>query len=379
MEITIREVSTRSEIKKFIKFAHNHYKGNAYYVPTLVLEEMDTLSPKKNPAFEFCEHIYLMAYKNNVPVGRIAGIVNHRANEIWGEKKARFGWVEFTDEPGVSEALFNAVEKWAKSKGMNEIHGPMGFTDFDHEGMLIEGFDQLGTMASIYNYAYYPKHLEALGYGKDADWVEFRIKIQQNVPERYQRIAEIVQKKHNLNLVKFKSGKEIIKKGYGKKIFELLNVAYSHLYGYVPLTDKQIDYYLNLYIPMLRVDFVTLITDENDNAIAIGITIPSLSNALRKCWGKMLPFGFIHLLRTLKGKDKHDTVDLYLIAVRPDFQGKGVNALLFNDLTTRFHENGYYYAESNPELEINSRVQAQWEYYDNVLHKRRRAFTKKLV
>jgi len=378
MAITIKEVSERSELKKFVKFAHNHYRGNAYYVPTLVLEEIDTLSPKKNPAFKFCDCVFFMAYKNDVPVGRIAGIINHRSNEIWGQKKARFGWIEFTDEPEVSEALLHAVEQWAKSKDMDEVHGPMGFTDFDYEGMLIEGFDQLGTMASIYNYAYYPKHMKRLGYEKDADWVEFRIKIEENAPERYQRIAQIVQKKYDLNFKKFKNGKEIIKNGYGKKIFELLNQAYSSLYGYVPLTDKQIDYYVGMYIPMLRVDFITLITDKDDNAIAVGITIPSLSNALRKCWGKLLPFGFIHLLRALKGKDKHDTVDLYLIAVRPDYQGKGVNALLFNDLTARFYANGYYFAETNPELEINQKVQSQWESYENVQHKRRRAFVKTL-
>lgn len=378
MSISIKEISSLPEIKKFVKFAHRHYKGNPYYVPTLVMEETGTLNPKVNPAFEFCDYVYFMAYKDNVPVGRIAGMINNKANETWNQKHARFGWVEFTDDPEVSAALFNAVENWAKAKGMTALHGPMGFTDFDHEGMLIEGFDQLGTMASIYNYEYYPRHIERLGYVKDVDWVEFRIKTPTEVPERYKRIAEIVQKKHNLNVLKFKKAKDILNGGYGTKIFQLLNEAYAKLYGYVPLSNKQVDYYVKMYIPMLRLDFLTLITDQADNAIAVGIAIPSLSRALQKSKGKMLPFGFIHLFRALKGWDKHDTADLYLIAIRPDFQGKGVNALLFNDLTMRFQPNGYYYAESNPELELNNKVQSQWEYFEYKQHKRRRAFIKQL-
>ncbi|MDR2475850.1 MAG: N-acetyltransferase [Bacteroidales bacterium] len=378
MAISIKEISTRSEIRKFIKFAHRHYKGNPCYVPTLITEETDTLSPKKNPAFEFCDHIYYMAYKDGKPVGRIAGIINHRSNEIWNEKRARFGWVEFTDDSEVSRALFEAIENWAISKGATAIHGPLGFSDLDYEGMLIEGFDQLSTMVTIYNYSYYPSHIENLGYAKDADWIEFRIKTMKEVPERYLRVAEIARKRHNLTVRKFSSVKEIRENRYDRKIFHLLNESYAQLYGYVPLTDAQIEYYLKIYIPMLYLDFVTLVTDANDNAIAVGIAFPSLSRALQRCGGKLLPFGFIHLLRALKAKGRRDTVDLYLIGVRPDFQGKGVNALLFNDLSPRFYAKGFRYAESNPELETNLKVQLQWGSYEHVQHKRRRAYIKEL-
>ena len=376
MSVTIKEITTLSGIKRFVKFARNHYKGNPYYVPALVLEETETLNPKKNPAFEFCDHVYYMAYKDGKAVGRIAAMINRRANETWNQNHARFGWIEFTNDPEVSEALLKAVEDWAVQKGADAIHGPMGFTDLDHEGMLVEGFDQSGTMATIYNYDYYPAHLERLGYKKDSDWLEFRITLQDKAPERFNRVSEIIQKRYRLNVLKFKKTKDLLV--YGQRIFELLNTAYSPLYGYTPLTQKQIDYYIKMYITMLRPDFVTLVTDEKDDLIALGITIPSLSKALQKSGGKLLPFGFIRLLHTLKGKDKHDTVDLYLIAVRPDYQGKGVNSLIFSDLVPIFYQNGYYYAESNPELETNTKVQSHWEAFEHRQHKRRRAYIKKL-
>ena len=376
MSVIIKEITTRSDLKRFVKFAHKHYKGNPYYVPTLVLEEMDTLNPKKNPAFDFCDHAYFMAYKDGKAVGRIAGIINRKSNEIWNQNHARFGWIEFTDDHEVSEALLNAVEEWAEQKGADAVHGPIGFTDLDHEGLLIEGFDQLGTMATIYNYDYYPEHLERLGYQKDSDWIEYRITVPEKAPERFVKVSEIVKKRYQLNVLKLKNSKELLV--YGTRIFELLNAAYSKLYGYTALNQKQIDYYIKMYLPMLRLDFVTLITDADDNLICFGISIPSLSKALQKSKGKLFPFGFIRLLLTLKGKDKHDTVDLYLVAVRPDYQGKGVNALLFNDLVTTFYTNGYFYAESNPELETNTRVQSQWEGLERKQHKRRRAYIKKL-
>lgn len=376
MAVTIKEISTLSEIKQFVKFAHKHYKGNPYYVPTLVLEERDTLNPKKNPVFEFCDHVYYMAYKDGKAVGRIAGMINRRSNETWKQNHARFGWIEFTDDPEVSKALLQAVEEWAVKKGADTIHGPMGFTDLDHEGMLIEGFDQLGTMATIYNYEYYPVHMENAGYKKDNDWVEFRITIPNAIPDRYNRVAEIVQKKYQLNVLNFKRAKDILP--YGQRIFELLNEAFSPLYGYVPLTQKQIDYYIKIYISMLRPELVTLITDPDDNLICFGISIPSMTEALQKSKGKLLPFGFIHLLRALKGKNKNDTVDLYLIAVRPDFQGKGVNALLFRNFIPVYYENGFRFAESNVELETNTKVQSQWDIFEHRLHKRRRAYIKEL-
>ena len=375
MSVIIKEVSGKKELKQFVKFSIDLYKNNPYYVPGLIDEEMVTLDKTKNPAFEVCEAIYFLAYKDGKIVGRIAGMINRPSNEVWNQKRARFGFVDFIDDNEVVDALFKAVEDWARKKGMEEIHGPMGFTDMDHEGMLIEGFDQIGTMATIYNYPYYPKQVERLGYGKDQDWHEFKIYIPDGVPEKHQRIGEIVKKKYGLKIRKFKSAKEIMP--YARPVFKTLTAAFAPLYGFAPLTDKQIDYYINMYIPMLRYDLVTLIVkEEDDSVVGFGISLPNLSKALQKARGRLLPFGWFHLLRALKSKPK--VIDLYLTGVLPEYQSKGVNALLFNDLIPVYKSIGAVYAESNPELETNSAVQAQWDYFKREHHKSRRAYIKKL-
>ena len=375
MTVFVKEISGKKELKKFIQFSIELYKGSSCFVPPLIDEEVCTLSPKTNPAFDFCEAVYYMAYRDDKPVGRIAGIINHQVNEKNGEKHARFGFVDFIDDPEVSQALFEAVEQWARSKGMTAIQGPLGFTDMDPEGMLIEGFDQIGTMATIYNYPYYPEHMTRLGYQKEIDWVEFKIYIPDAIPEKHQRISDIVQKKYNLKVLKFTKTKALIQ-GYGQKIFELVNHAYADLYGYSALTQRQMDYYIKMYISMLRLDNVTLIADPDNELVGVGIAVPSMARALQKSKGKLFPTGFYHLLKALKGQN--DVVDLLLVAVRPDYQNKGVNALLFSDLIPVFIRNGYKYAESNPELEINGKVQSQWQYFDYEQHKRRRAFIKAL-
>lgn len=375
MAVFVKEISGKKELKKFIQFSIELYKGSSCFVPPLIDEEVCTLSPKSNPAFDFCEAVYYMAYRDNKPVGRIAGIINHQVNEKNGEKHARFGFVDFIDDQEVSQALFEAVEQWARSKGMTAIQGPLGFTDMDPEGMLIEGFDQIGTMATIYNYPYYPEHMTKLGYQKEIDWVEFKIYIPDAIPEKHQRISDIVQKKYNLKVLKFSKTKALIQ-GYGQKIFELVNHAYADLYGYSALTQRQMDYYIKMYISMLRLDNVALIADPDNELVGVGIAVPSMARALQKSKGKLFPFGFYHLLKALKGQN--DVVDLLLVAVRPDYQNKGVNALLFSDLIPVFIQNGYKYAESNPELEINGKVQSQWQYFDYEQHKRRRAFIKTL-
>lgn len=375
MAVFVKEISGKKELKKFIQFSIELYKGSSCFVPPLIDEEVCTLSPKSNPAFDFCEAVYYMAYRDNKPVGRIAGIINHQVNEKNGEKHARFGFVDFIDDPEVSQALFEAVEQWARSKGMTAIQGPLGFTDMDPEGMLIEGFDQIGTMATIYNYPYYPEHMTKLGYQKEIDWVEFKIYIPDAIPEKHQRISDIVQKKYNLKVLKFSKTKALIQ-GYGQKIFELVNHAYADLYGYSALTQRQMDYYIKMYISMLRLDNVALIADPDNELVGVGIAVPSMARALQKSKGKLFPTGFYHLLKALKGQN--DVVDLLLVAVRPDYQNKGVNALLFSDLIPIFIQNGYKYAESNPELEINGKVQSQWQYFDYEQHKRRRAFIKTL-
>ena len=375
MAIEIRKIDTKGGLKKFVKWGIDLYKGNECFVPPLVMDDVNTLDPHNNPAFDFCESIYFMAYDDGKPVGRIAGIINNVVNEKTGKKTLRFGWVDFIDDPRVSEALFRAVEVWGRSKGMEEIVGPLGFSDMDPEGMLAEGFDQEGTMATIYNYPYYPKHLEAMGFEKEADWVEFRMTVPDGIPERYQRISDIIKRKYELSTPKYTSAKKLVK-DYGQEIFQLINEAYSELYGYSPLTPRQINRYISMYIPVLRLDNISLIVDKDKKLIGVGIAMPSMSKALIKCRGRMFPFGWIHLLKALRGQN--DVVDLLLVAVKPEYQSKGVNSLLFTDLIPCFIKNGYKFAESNPELELNQKVQSQWGYFETRQHKRRRAFRKSL-
>lgn len=375
MAIEIRKIDTKCGLKKFVKWGIDLYKGSDCFVPPLVWDEVNTLDPHNNPAFEFCESIYFMAYDNGKPVGRIAGIINNVVNEKTGKKTLRFGWIDFIDDPAVSEALIRAVEVWGRAKGMEEIVGPLGFSDMDPEGMLVEGFDQEGTMATIYNYPYYPKHLEALEFKKEADWIEFRMKVPDAIPERYQRISDIIKRKYELSTPKYTSAKKLVK-DYGQEIFKLINEAYSELYGYSPLTPRQINQYISMYIPVLRLDNVSLIVDKEKKLIGVGIAMPSMSKALIKSRGRMFPFGWIHLLKALRGQN--DVVDLLLVAVKPEYQSKGVNSLLFTDLIPCFVKNGYKFAESNPELEVNQKVQSQWEYFETRQHKRRRAFRKSL-
>lgn len=374
MTVTIKKVETKKEMKDFIRFNYELYKTNPYSVPDLYDDMLNTFSKKKNSAFEFCEADYFLAYKEGKLVGRVAAIINNRANDTWNKKDVRFGWIDFIDDPEVSEALLHTVEQWGKERGMDHVQGPLGFTDFDAEGMLIEGFDQMSTMATIYNYPYYPEHLERLGYEKDADWVEYKIYIPDAIPEKHKRISELIQRKYNLKIKKYTSSKAIAKE-YGQAIFELMNEAYSPLYGFSPLSQGQIEQYIKMYLPIVDLRMVTLITDAEDRLVGVGISMPSLSRALQKAKGKMLPFGWYHLLKALFLKHAK-VLDLLLVAIKSEYQNKGVNALLFSDLIPVYQKMGFEYAESNPELELNGKVQAQWEYFETELHKRRRAFVK---
>lgn len=377
MAVTIKKVTTKREMKRFIRFNYELYKDNPYSVPDLYDDMLNTFNKKKNAAFEFCEAEYFLAYKDEQLVGRVAAIINNRANQTWNKREVRFGWIDFTDDTEVSEALINAVEQWGKERGMTHITGPLGFTDMDAEGMLVEGFDQLGTMATIYNYPYYPQHMERLGFVKDADWVEYKIFVPDSIPDKHKRIADLIQRKYNLKIKKYKSGKEIAR-DYGQAIFELVNEAYTPLYGYSALTQGQIDQYVKMYLPILDLRMVTLITDADDQLIAVGISMPSLSEALQKSHGRLLPFGWFYLLKALFFKRRAKMLDLLLVAVKPEYQNKGVNALLFSDLIPVYQQLGFEYAESNPELELNGKVQAQWEYFRTEQHKRRRAFIKEI-
>lgn len=375
MAIIIKKVADKKDLKAFIRFNYELYKNNPYAVPDLYDDMLNTFSPKKNAAFEFCESDYFLAYQDGKLVGRVAAIINHRANETWNKKEVRFGWIDFIDNPEVSKALLQEVERWGKSKGMTEIVGPLGFTDMDAEGMLIEGFDQLSTMATIYNYPYYPQHMERLGYEKAADWVEFKLTVPDRLPDKFVRIAEIIMQKYNLKIKKLKNRKEIEQYNYGQKIFDLINEAYAPLYGYSKMTQGQIDQYVKMYLPMLDLRMVTLVEDAEKNLVAVGISMASMSEALQKAKGKLLPFGWFHLLKALFVKHSK-TLDLLLVAVKPEYQSKGVNALLFYDLVPIYQKMGFKYGESNPELEDNKKVQAQWSAFESELHKRRRAFRK---
>lgn len=374
MEIVISEVKSKGDLKKFVKFPLKLYKGSKEFVPSLIFDEMKTLSHSKNPAFEYCDAKLWLAFKGNEVVGRIAGIINHKFIELWGKKAIRFGWIDFIDDEQVSSALLNEVVKWGKENGLEEIHGPLGFTDMDYEGMLIEGFNEVGTLSTIYNYPYYPQHLEKFGYQKEVDWVEYEVKVPDKIPEKADRIAKIVMEKLKVKVLDAKSKKDLIP--YGKELFDTINIAYKDLFGFVPLTDKQIQYYIKQYLGFVSPDYTKIIIDENNKLAGFVIGMPSLTKALQKSKGKLFPFGFIHILKALGKSNKF--VDLYLGAVRPDLQGKGADALLMTEITKSSIQNKIISAESNIELETNVLVQGHWKYFDSRQHKRRRCFCKKI-
>lgn len=373
MSVEIKKVTTKSELKRFIRFNYEFYKDNPYSVPDLYDDMLNTFSPKKNAAFEFCEADYFLALRDGKIVGRVAAIINRRANEKWNRKTVRFGWIDFIDDMEVSAALIDTVKQWGKERGMTEIEGPLGFTDMDAEGMLVEGFDQLSTMATIYNYPYYPQHMERLGLSKSADWVEMKIYVPDAIPEKHRRISDIIAKRYNLHIRKLKSKKEVRQSGVAHDIFRLINDAYTPLFGYSRMTERQIDQYVKMYVPVLDLRMVSIVENEQNEIVAVGISMASLSRALQKAKGRLLPFGWYHLLKALMWK-RPKVLDLLLVAVRPDYQGKGVNALLFTDLIPVYKELGFEYAESNPELEMNEKVQNQWQYFKTEQHKRRRCF-----
>lgn len=374
MAVEIREITpTKSNLKKYTKFGIDLYKDNDYYVPPLIMDDVETLSPDKNPAFDYCKAKSWMAYRDGKPVGRITGIINTVVNERTGSRDLRFGFLDFIDDEEVVDALFDALAQWGRSQGLTSMVGPMGFSDMDHEGMLTEGFDELGTMATIYNYPYYPRHMERMGFHKDAEWVEYRMIVPDKIPEKMLRVAEIVKKKYGVRTIKYTSAKKI-KEEYGVALFELINEAYDQLYGYSPLSQKQIEYYIDIYLPILRLENVCLIVDSDDKLIGVGISIPSMSRALQKGRGRLFPTGWLHLLKAMYMHN--DVVDLLLVAVKPEYQSKGVNALLFADLLPVYIKNGYRWAESNPELADNENVQLQWQYFERRQHRRRAAFRK---
>jgi len=373
MLIETREVTTSRQLRAFIGFPLSLYKGSPYYVPSLYMDEQYALRKDKNFAFEHCEAKYWLAYRDGKVVGRVAAILNHKHIEKWGQPYLRFGWLDFVDDPAVVEALMGEVEGWARQLGLAAVHGPLGFTDMDREGMLVEGFEEPGTLATNYNFPYYPAHLERLGYTKDVDWVEYQISLPAEPNEKVERACELVMRRLKLRLLKIKNKRELLK--ISMDIFHLLDEEYGHLYGTVPLSERQMQAYIDMYFGFAISAFIPVVVDEHDRMVAFGISMPSFTRALQKGRGSLLPFGFWHLWRAMK---KNDQADLYLVAIRSEYQGKGVNALLMSQLMVAMRKFGIRKVESNPELESNDAVRSQWKNFDARQHKRRRCFIKTL-
>lgn len=376
-EIQVVEVTTSKQLKAFVDFFYDLYRDSPYAVPYLYLAEKLTLKPGSNPAFEFCEAQCFLAYNDGKVVGRVAAIINHRANDYWKREIARFGWFDFVDDPKVSEALLLAVEKWGKGKGMTEIAGPFGFEDMDREGMLVDGFDELSSMYVNYNYPYYPKHMDRLGYRKDNDYVEYRIKVPEVTPEKFARTAKLIKTRYHLEERKF-SHREMTKGGRARELFNILNITYGNLYGYSQLSTEQIDTITNNYIKLADLNLVTCVvdTEKDDKMVGFGVSFPSFSEALRHTRnGHLLPFGWWHLLKVMKWH-KTPTVDLLLIGVLPEYRVKGANAIIFNDLISWYRRYGFKYAVTGPQMETNKGVLSQWQYLESEEIRRHRIYVK---
>lgn len=374
MAVEIKQITTTCELKKFIQFGNDFYKDCAYFCPQLISDELNTFNPKINPAHDVCEHVLYMAYRDNRPVGRIAGLINYAANARWGVKHVRFGWIDFIDDEEVSRTLLDTVAAWGKAKGMEQINGPVGFTDFDHQGLLLEGYDHLAPMASLYNYPYYVRHLEGYGLTKEADWIEYQIYPPEVLPERFARLDKIVRERSNVRVDKVKNCRELVQK-YGTQYMDVIDVAYQKLYNFQPMTERQKKYYCDVYFPILNFDFVTVVVNENNEVVGVGVGMPDISAALRKCKGRLFPFGWYHLLKALRAKQM-EAFDLLIIAVRPDYQDKGLNAVIIADQHPYFVKYGIKRVETTSILETNTKNQTHWEMFPHKIHKRRRAYIK---
>lgn len=375
--VTIREISEKKDIKQFVRFTNNLYKDNPYFVPDMFDSQVSDFDRSKNPAYAYCDTKCFLAYKNGQIVGRIAAIYNTQANQKYKLNQMRFSHVDFIDDDEVVDALFAAVECWAKEKQCVSIHGPLGFSDMDREGLLIDGFDQLSMFITYYNHPYYKTQLERMGYTKSVDWLEYKVLLGDENDERMVKLARlsaVVKKRAKLTVASLKRKKEI--RPYVQRVFALYNEVYAALYGTSVLTDAQVEHYVDEFLPLIDERTTAIICDENNDVIAFGVAAPTIAKAMQACGGKMLPFGWYHILKALKGKN--DTLDMFLIAIHPDYQGKGVNAIIMNHLIQYARKNGVKYAETGPELETNTEVQAQWRFFDTVQHKRRRCFIKEL-
>ncbi|MEI6173759.1 MAG: hypothetical protein WCR01_08400 [Bacteroidota bacterium] len=369
--LEVRKVTSRRALKKFVEFPFSLYKHNKYWCPPLTFDEINTLRKDKNPAFSYCEAEYWMAFRDNQAVGRIAGIINNKEHERWHTRLVRFGWIDFVDDPEVSRILIDTVAEWGRSKGMAGIHGPLGFTDMDFEGMLVEGFEEISGLSVIYNFPYYNDHMQNLGFSKAADWIQFEVAVPAEIPDKVERMTRIVLQKYDLHLLKPRKAKDVLP--YAPKMFTMYNKAFYELYGFTALTQEQMDLYTRQYFGFIRPEFVSMILDSSDEVVGFGVTIPSLSLALQKAKGSLFPFGFIHLLRALR---KNDVVDMYLIGVHPDYQGKGVLALIYHELNKAYLKAGIKLARTHPQLEENFKAISIWKNYNSRINIRRRCWKK---
>ncbi len=377
--IHIEKVTNRKGLLKFIQFRYDLYKDDPNDVPYLFFDEVNTLDKRKNASFEQCEADYFIAYKDGKAVGRVAAIINFDANKRWEKKVVRYGWFDFIDDLEVSEALLKTVEEWGRERGMTKMTGPMGFADTDREGMLIEGFEEYGTMYASYNYPYYPRHMEQMGFQKDNDYVQCRVKVPEKVPEKFAKLAQMVEKRYNLHVHKL-TRHELLKQGYGRRVFKMLNTTYNNLYGFAPLTDNKVDQLVDQYIRIADMNLISVIMDgnENDKMVGFGITFPSLTDAMRKSHnGRLLPFTWWRLLDAIKWHHA-DTVDMLLIGVLPEYRGKGANALIFNDLIQQYQAYGFKWAEAMPQMETNEHMLGQWQYLEADYHRRLRCYSKQI-
>ena len=372
MNVVVKEVKTKQEFKKWIEFPNKLYKDNEYFVPFLTSDEVATFTEKSNPAYEFCETKLFLAYKDNKVVGRIAGLINHAYNKKWNKNRIRFTRFDFIDDYEVSQALFDEVVKWGKEKGYSEVMGPIGFTDMDHEGMLIEGFEELNMSITFYNHPYYLVHMERLGLEKEIDWVEFQIKVPKEMDPRIERISQRLIERNGLKVVFYNDRKVLYKEAF--EAFKIIDIAFSKLYGTVPLTDEIIKKAVDDYIPLVNLDYICSVKNKDDKIIGFSVLVPSIAKALKKSNGKLLPFGMFRLLKALKGKN--DILEMFFVAVDPQYQSIGVPALMMSELIKVCIRNKVEYCETGPELETNSDVQGMWKTFETRQHKRRRCYIK---
>lgn len=376
MSVEIRQVMTRPELRKFVDFPEKLYRNNPYYVPPLVFDQMDTLDQQKGAAQEFCDSALYMAYKDGEAVGRVAAIVNRLANEQWNHKEVRFGWYDFIEDREVAKALMDKVYEFGRKHKMDSVVGPLGFTDFDPEGMLVDGFDVMSTMPLIYNYPYYNDYLAEMGFEKEVDWIEYKVYIPKVMPERWPRLEKIIQERANVHL-KPLTRKIIKKQNYGEKIFRCINDCYKDLYNFTVLPDHMAKKYLDFYLSVLDLKFVSMVENEKNELVAFGITMPSLNQALQKSRGRLFPFGWWYLLKSLYLK-REPGVELLLVGVHPDYQNSGVNSLVFMDMFRKYNEAGVEWAETNAILESNLKNQGQFRDFEHECKKRRRSYIKRL-